>query len=309
MRISVQEASQLLKAGEVIGVPTETVYGLAASLEHPRAISRIFSLKNRPANNPLIIHVSSYQEMLPYMQGVPEGFYRLAQTFWPGPMTLVVPIIEETIPLTVRAGLTTAAFRVPGHSATQELLTMTGPLVMPSANLSGKPSSTCVEHVEEDFGRNFPVLDGGECSRGVESTILYFDESKWKIVRLGALSPEDFAGVLGYVPDVVAKVEGKAPLCPGQLYRHYAPKARLLLGGEMVEGCCVVGFSDRNYPRGCKLYSLGVSNGPSDAAHRLYAVLRQLDADCVEEAWVDMDFPIDGLWLTLRERLQKASSF
>lgn len=306
MRVSVQQAHQLLTSGKVVGVPTETVYGLAASLTQPDAIARIFSLKNRPANNPLIIHLSSYQDMLAYVREVPEGIDRLAEMFWPGPMTLVVPVLVEKVPSIVRAELSTAAFRVPSHSLTRELLAMSGPLVMPSANLSGRPSSTSAEHVEEDFGVDFPVLDGGECQRGVESTILIFREAKWAIIRLGALSPEDFEEVLGYAPVVVAKEEGKAPLCPGQLYRHYAPRAKLLLGGKPSKSGCVVGFSDREYL--CeKVYFLGISRDPTVAAQRLYGVLRQLDADGVVKAWVDMDFPNEGLWLTLRERLYKAA--
>lgn len=307
MRISVQEAGALLKRGDVVAVPTETVYGLAASLSHEAAISRIFSLKGRPADNPLIIHLEDAKEIKRYALEVAEDYERLAKAFWPGPMTLVIPVIPEKVPSIVRAGLPTAAFRVPAHPLTRELLGLTGPLVMPSANLSGRPSSTCVEHVEEDFGKEFPVLDGGECLQGVESTILMFRDGKWAIIRLGVLSPEIFEDVLGFVPEVKGNEEGKSPICPGQLYRHYAPKAKLRLSGVPQSGDVIIGFSDRHYPEGCRVLALGVSSDPIEAAHRLYAVLRQLDEEDIEQAWIDMSFPREGLWLTLRERLQKAA--
>lgn len=308
MRISIQQANALLGSGNVVGVPTETVYGLAASLQHPEAIARIFSLKGRPANNPLIIHLALSEDIFAFAEEVPSGLTRLAAAFWPGPMTLVVPVDPKLVPSMVRAGLPTAAFRVPGHPVTRELLSLTGPLVMPSANLSSRPSSTCVEHVEEDFGHDFPVLQGGECLRGVESTILMFREGRWVIVRLGALSPEDLGNVLGYRPEVVTKADGQAPLCPGQLYRHYAPTAKLLLTGQPEANQVVIGFSDRKYPEGCRVLSLGESTNALTAAHRFYAILRQLDEEGVTAAWVDMDFPNEGLWLTLHERLHKAAS-
>lgn len=309
MRITLQQAGILLNRGDVVSIPTETVYGLAASLKHPSAISRIFSLKGRPANNPLIIHLASAEEIAAYTKELPYDFDRLSSAFWPGPMTLVVPVIPDMIPSSARADLPAAAFRVPSHTLTRELLGQTGPLVMPSANISGRPSSTCFHHVEEDFGVDFPVMDGGECAKGLESTILIFREEKWTIIRLGALAPEVFIPILGYRPEVMAKEEGKAPLCPGQLYRHYAPKARLILTEESMfePGSVVIGFRDRSYPNGCRLLSLGSSSDPAFAAHHLYARLRQLDEEGISQAWVDVNFPNEGLWLTLKERLFKAS--
>jgi L-threonylcarbamoyladenylate synthase len=312
MRVTLEQACDLLKSGLVIGVPTETVYGLAASIDFPDAIGDIFRLKGRPADNPLIVHAASQEEVSEYVKEKPPHFEKLAASFWPGPMTLVLPAIEERIPAVARAGLPTAAFRVPVHSLTLKLLRETGPLVMPSANLSGRPSATSARHVEEDFGSGFSVLDGGACQKGMESTILCWNELEWVIIRLGALPPEAFVPVLGYLPKV--NVEGvgqkEKPLCPGQLYRHYSPKAKLLLLdpiSEQAQGV-VVGFSDRHYPKDCRVYSLGGSENPEAAAQQLYAILRQLDADGIQEAMVDMAIPSEGLWLTLRERLQKAAA-
>jgi L-threonylcarbamoyladenylate synthase len=287
------------------------VYGLAAAVDHPDAVNAIFSLKGRPANNPLIIHLESSEHIQRYTDHLPDDFFALGNAFWPGPLTVVVPVNQETIPAAIRAGLPTAAFRVPSHPLTRSLLKKTGPLVMPSANLSGTPSATSPDHVEHDFGSAFPVLDGGECNKGVESTILLWREGRWIVVRLGALAPQDFVPVLGYCPEVEVSTKGtqEAPLCPGQLYRHYAPKAKLHLMHKMASGATgnVIGFADRNYPETCRLFSLGDSKSPEAPAHRLYAILRQLDQEGIEEAWVDIDFPEDGLWMTLRERLFKAS--
>lgn len=307
MRISLQQASALLNQGKVVGVPTETVYGLAAGLSHPEAIKQVFFLKGRPAKNPLIIHIADAEHVLNYIKAAPTGYADLAAAFWPGPMTLVLPVKLEVVPAIVRAELATAAFRVPGHNLTLQLLELTGPLVMPSANLSGKPSSTCADHVEEDFGKEFPVLDGGVCHKGLESTILFFRENKWVVVRQGALAPEHFVSALGYVPEIIGAIHDAAPLCPGQLYRHYAPKASLRLKGCPSENSVVIGFSDRVYPTGCRFLSLGNSNDSETAAQRLYAVLRQLDEEEIQEAWVDMQFADEGLWLTLKERLRKAA--
>lgn len=311
MKVSLEECVSLLNSGLVVAVPTETVYGLAASILFPAAISEIFRIKGRPSNNPLIVHVASKNDVESYAKELPPYFSALAEAFWPGPLTLIIPVIEETIPFIARAGLPTAAFRVPEHPLTRKLLQQTGPLVMPSANLSGKPSATSAMHVESDFGSDFSVLDGGECTRGVESTILCWDEEEWKVIRLGALAPEAFLPVLGYLPKVyVASEHLSKPLCPGQLYRHYSPKAKLILSEEVPQDYqgAIVGFDDRKYPQQTSLYSLGNSNNPDHAAHALYAVLRQLDDNHVEQAIVDMHFPHQGLWLTLRERLQKAAS-
>lgn len=311
MKVSLEQAISLLNSGLVVAIPTETVYGLAASIDFPKAIEEIFRLKGRPANNPLIVHLASANDISLYAKELPEDFKKLAETFWPGPLTVVLPVIEDTVPDIARAGLPTAAFRVPDHELTHKVLKGTGPLVMPSANLSGKPSATSAEHVEHDFGKGFSVLDGGECTKGVESTILCREGSKWVVIRLGALPPEAFLHVLGYVPEVMDAKDPSAPICPGQMYRHYSPKAKLILLETIPSSDVslnIVGFSDRTYPKNSRLFSLGTSDDPYVAAQLLYDVLRSLDREHVEEALVDMDFPQSGLWLTLRERLQKAAT-
>lgn len=310
MHIKLEAAADSLINGDVVAVPTETVYGLAASLGQLDAIHRIFALKGRPINNPLIIHVAGVDQIVPYALSLPPDFNKLAHAFWPGPMTLIVPIRQDLIYPVVRAHLDTAGFRIPSHPLARQLLAKTGPLVMPSANLSGKPSATSREHVEEDFGFDFPVLDGGRCQKGIESTILCYQNHRWIIVRLGALSSQDFVPILGYEPLIAENENNKSkPICPGQLYRHYAPQAILILkqdGEDRENAPFILGFKERSYPKEKRVLWMGSLDNPYEVAENLYGVLRQLDREQAHLAWVDMDFPADGLWVTIRERLMRA---
>lgn len=306
MRIDLQTAAERLKKGEVVAIPTETVYGLAARYDDLTAIQAVFDLKKRPASNPLIIHLPDPESIAFFVESVPKGFKELAETFWPGPMTLVLPIKEGSVPKTVTAGLNTQAFRVPDHPITEALLKMTGPLVAPSANLSGRPSAVDPSHVEEDFGIDFPVLDGGRCSQGVESTILIYHEGRWKAGRLGAIPLGAFAPLLGYTPAL--SIDSKKPLCPGQHFRHYAPRAKLSFHHDLKQAPAIIGFSGREYPADVPLFLLGTVQDPSKASYELYALLRSLDRQEIKEAWIDADLPEGELWETVRERLKKAAS-
>lgn len=308
MHISFSEAIHRLKSGEVVAIPTETVYGLAACLEQTHAIEQVFALKKRPSENPLIVHIADQNQLDHYVDDLPPDFDRLANAFWPGPLTMILPCQPDRVPSIVRAGLPTTGFRMPQHSLTRELLRQTGPLVMPSANLSGRPSATCPEHVEEDFGSEFPVLDGGWCLKGVESTILYFQDPQWVVARLGALSPEDFQKVLGYQPSVMVKNTKEKPLCPGQLFRHYAPRAKLILieNNDFSSASFIIGFKEKKYPSHCQVLVFGSLNSPEEVAENLYRILRQLDGQNIQMAWIDMDFPRQGLWSTIAERLYRA---
>lgn len=305
MRIKLATAAKLLLSGEVVAIPTETVYGLAALYNDERAIQRIYQLKNRPPKNPLIMHVAAPEVILEYVEKVPSEFKALVDAFWPGPLTLVLPARQDLVPEIVRASLPTQAFRIPAHPIALELLKKTGPLVAPSANLSGKPSSITRGHVETDFGTDFPVLEGGTCTKGVESTILAYQEGRWVIGRLGALPAEAFHPLLGYLPQSLSKED---PLiCPGQLYRHYAPNAKLKLTKTFPNKGWIIGFSDRSYPEGTNLISWGRSDHPEEVLSHLYEVLRLLDQKEIKEAYIDVDFPNKGLWRTLHERILKAS--
>ena len=305
MLVSIEEAAKKLNAGDVIAIPTETVYGLAARYQNREGVKKIYELKNRPSQNPLILHVASVKDIEPLIKKVPPHFYALAAQFWPGPLTLVLEIIPETIPESVRAGLPTQAFRVPLHSLTLDLIKSTGPLVAPSANLSGRPSAVSPAHVEADFGKEFPVLNGGICQRGVESTILVLKEGKWHIGRLGAIPAGSFTSILGYTPK---EIEAEDSLvCPGQKYRHYAPHAKLNLVKEFKNHQTIIGFSDRSYPKDAHVLRWGSYKDPKEVLSHLYEILRYLDSYKISEAFVDVDFPSEGLWRTLEERLKKAA--
>lgn len=306
MRVSVDEAANILLRGENVAVPTETVYGLAALMDNVKGVDRIFALKRRPKENPLIIHIAGIETIEALTKEVPESFYALAKAFWPGPLALALPVDVAKVPDAVRAGLPTACFRMPSHPMALELIRKSGPLVMPSANLSGRPSPTSAAAVEEDFGDLVPVMDGGQCQKGVESTILIWQDERWRLGRLGALAVEEIAHLLGYHPE---GSQGKEkPFCPGQKWRHYAPKARLLTSLPVPEEVeAVIGFDERSYPPGKLFFSLGSINDPEKAAFNLYEVLRKLDRQGIKSAFIDIDFPSTGLWRTLRERILKAA--
>ncbi len=225
----VARAAELLLMGELVAFPTETVYGLGAPLFAEESIEKIFSVKGRPSDNPLIAHVASLEEVEKIALDIPKEYYRLAESFSPGPLTVVLKR-NDRVPERVSAGLPTIAIRIPRHPEAQALLELIGePLVAPSANLSGKPSATSAEHVLEDFeGKIAAVLNGGECSFGLESTVLsLLDPEKPILMRPGAITQREIEAVLGrtlFLPNAETAVAS-----PGMKYRHYAPNARLKL--------------------------------------------------------------------------------
>lgn len=302
MKIDFETAVSELKKGKVIAIPTETVYGLAASLFCEEAIATIYRLKNRPQANPLIVHGSCFDQVKNLIKEMPPKAAALANRFWPGPLTLILPA-TDLVPSLARAGLPSVAIRIPNLTITTKLLERVGPLVAPSANLSGRPSSTAPQHVERDFGEEFQVLDGGVCTAGVESTILLFQEGEWQIGRVGALAKELLEETLG------EKINhAKNASCPGAHFKHYSPKADLTLGEGDYPGtpAVVVGYSDRTYSGATRLFSLGQSTDAEEVAHNLYHTLRQLDEEKIEAAWVDIRLPETGLFATLLERLKRA---
>jgi L-threonylcarbamoyladenylate synthase len=309
-RVRLEEAATLLREGRVVGIPTETVYGLAACLHQPSAVEAIFALKGRPRMNPLIVHVANEQEARALASEWTAHADRLS-ALWPGPLTLLVPACLDRVPQQVRAGLSTVGIRVPAHPLCRALLELTGPLVAPSANLSGRPSSSTAAHVEDDFGEEFPVLDGGPCQTGLESTIVTTVGAP-RLARLGALSAERIAELTGVavLPHSPASdMEQQRPLCPGQLLQHYAPRARLHLysAARPPQGALVLGFSDRHYPT-AQHWSLGPSKDVDAVAQALYACLRRLDQEGLQEAWIDDRIPEEGLWRTIAERMHRATA-
>lgn len=303
MHIELQKAIELLKNDQVVAIPTETVYGLAASLFSETAIKKIFQLKNRPVENPLIVHVSNPDDATALMAEKPPQFDALTSRFWPGPLTLVVPS-SSLVPEIARAGLPSVGIRVPSHPITKALLSQTGPLVAPSANLSGRPSSTTPVHVENDFGQDFPILDGGPCTQGLESTVLVYKNRHWTLGRYGFIPHEELETLLGYP---LKENLSEKPVCPGQRFRHYSPNAKLILSKGPHWGPYVIGFEGRDYPNAKKIFYLGCLSKPDSISQNLYNILRQIDLEEIKEVSVDMNFEPFGVFCTIGERLEKAA--
>jgi L-threonylcarbamoyladenylate synthase len=222
----VAAAAVLLKQGKVVAFPTETVYGLGACIFNEAAIKHIFTLKNRPADNPLIAHISSLDQLSLIAVDVPQKFYQLAEIFFPGPLTLILKK-SSNVPFIATAGQDSIAVRMPNHPLAQALIAQTGPLVAPSANLSGKPSATTIAHVLQDFeGRLEAALDGGPASIGIESTVLSLYD-KPVLLRPGSITTAQIEEVLGEKIEVASKLTKIRS--PGMKYRHYAPIADLKL--------------------------------------------------------------------------------
>lgn len=224
---AIARGAALLREGEVVAFPTETVYGLGADALNERAIAKVFEAKGRPSDNPLIVHVASIDE-LRRCGRLDRRAEWLAEALMPGPLTLVVPS-DRSIPAIARAGLPTVALRIPAHPVALALIEQAGPLVAPSANLSGRPSPTTADHVYHDLkGRIAAVIDGGPCSVGIESTVVDLSREHPLILRPGTISPRTIEEILGE-PLAMAASREEAPRAPGMKYRHYAPSAQVTL--------------------------------------------------------------------------------
>ena len=290
--------STLLSSGKVVAIPTETVYGLAASIHSESAIQCIYSLKNRPADNPLIVHVSSKSQLAQVALPLSPLEEALIDAFWPGSLTLVLKKHESLSDL-ITAGQSTVAVRMPNHKKTLSLIADTGPLVAPSANISTFPSATQADHVRHDFGDDFPVLDGGTCTTGIESTIVMCNKDSITILREGAISKTDLEQI---APVVLSKREEKTP---GTRYLHYAPKTPVEVIKDPSEyHDVVIGYEDRSYA--CThLFSLGYAGDPSSIARGLYATLRAVDTQNFSSVSIDTDLPMTDEYTAIHNRFRK----
>lgn len=258
----IKEAASALLAGEVVIFPTETVYGLGAAISQPEAIRQIFSLKGRPNDNPIIVHVSDLEQALSLIETPPEAFFRLAEQFWPGPLTMVLKK-RKSVSDWVSAGLPTIAIRMPSHKTALELISLVGPIAAPSANLSGKPSPTCLHDALEDLGSQVRIsLDGGDCLIGIESTVIHLLDSKPVLLRPGHITASQIEEVLN-CPLQTPPQQGPI-LSPGMKYRHYAPKAAVRLV-----------YDEKDLKGTTTLRSL--------KPHQLYAALRRCDRENASE--------------------------
>jgi L-threonylcarbamoyladenylate synthase len=302
-------AAGLLAAGELVAFPTETVYGLGADARSDRAVAGIFAAKGRPAFNPLIVHVAD----LPAAEGIaemPPAARRLAEAFWPGPLTLVLPRrAAARLSDLVSAGLPTVAVRVPAHPLARDLLTrFGGPVAAPSANPSGRVSPTTRAHVLEGLGgRIAAVIEGGSCPVGLESTIIGFEANRAVLLRPGGVPPEALAEILGHVPEPPEATEITAP---GQLRSHYAPKAALRLDAQGPgPDEAWLGFG----PVAALQPSLNLSprGDLAEAAANLFAYLREIDAIAACDGLARIavaPIPREGLGLAINDRLARAAA-
>ncbi len=307
------KAVAALRRGELVAFPTETVYGLGADARNEEAVVSIFAAKGRPARNPLIVHVKDLETARLYGHFNDQAL-SLAREFWPGPLTLVVPLRQDAgLPQQVTAGLETIALRVPAGKTALDLLNgFDGPIAAPSANRSGKISPTEAEHVEEDLGERVAmILDGGPCSRGLESTILTQTGERVALLRSGAVSAEEIIRFLGSEDQLIIHSESdtdpERPVSPGRLASHYAPNARLRLNAlEPREGEMMLAFGP-DAPEKVIGVNLSPAGDLAEAAANLYAYLHILDETGIDTIAV-MPIPDTGLGRAINDRLQRAAA-
>lgn len=224
MIVTVPEATEMIRRGEVVAIPTETVYGLAADAENSLAVRKIFELKGRPSDNPLIVHLSSLDQISRFTDFDSPDLYRLTDAFWPGPLTLIVPRKESVLDI-VTASLDSVALRMPSHPDALNIIKQTGPVTAPSANRSGRPSPTKPEHIFADFGDDLPVVDGGECTIGIESTVLDLTSVTPAILRPGKYSADEIGDLLSKKVTLSQANSDQLAKSPGTRYTHYKPDA------------------------------------------------------------------------------------
>ena len=323
---NIEKAAEIIRRGGLLGIPTETVYGLGANALNADACRRIYEAKGRPQDNPLIIHVPDASWLSRYCEKVPESAYRLAEAFWPGPLTMILPK-REIVPYRTTGGLETVGVRCPNHPVTLAVIAAADvPIAAPSGNTSGRPSPTSAADMLEDMdGKIDGIFDGGPCGVGVESTIIDLTCQPPRLLRAGGLPLEELERVLGTV--LVDKcitqlmTDGERPRAPGMKYRHYAPKAPVTvvtgdgknsaayIAAHAPEGVGVICFSEfrAQFP-GCVVHELGPEGDKSEQARRVFDALREFDATDVTEIFAQC--PDDaGLGLAIGNRLKKAAGF
>lgn len=309
----IQKAKDFLEKDQLVAIPTETVYGLAANALNPVSVAKIFEAKERPTFDPLIVHTHSLQEVYQFVTEIHPSLLKLAETFWPGPLTLLLPK-KDVIPSLVTSGLDRVGVRVPNHNLTLELLTqLSFPLAAPSANPFGYISPTTAEHVQKQLGSKIQyILDGGICEVGLESTIVGEENGEIIIYRLGGLSIDDIESIAGKVS--VQLNQSSNPKAPGQLKSHYAPKKPVFIGdvkqlqaqyADKKIGAIV--FGEELLNQDVLIKNLSPSKNYREAAVNLFSFLRELDEMDVDVIIADL-LPQQGLGLAINDRLRRAAA-
>ena len=319
-------AAHLLRMGQLVAIPTETVYGLGANGLDEEAVARIFEAKGRPQDNPLILHISEASQMTLFCRDIPASAYKLAEVFWPGPLTMVLPA-RDIVPRRTTGGLDTVAVRCPDHWVTREIIRLSGvPVAAPSANNSGKPSTTTAQHVLHDHdGKIAAVVDGGPCRVGVESTIVDLTEARPRLLRPGGITPEQLKAILGdLVVDkaVTAQIDkDEVVKAPGMKYRHYAPaepvvivsgsreKAAAYTRRHFVPGDRVLCFQEElPLYEGCAPLAYGREADVNTLSAGLFAALRELDDPSIHQVYARCPEG-GGVAYAVQNRLKKAAAF
>ncbi len=322
---AIQQAAQILKNGGLVALPTETVYGIAANALDSQAVAGIFAAKGRPQDNPLIVHISDIDQLAPLVAQIPPQAQALAEAFWPGPLTMILPK-SQLIPSAVSAGLSTVAVRMPSLPVARAIIREAGvPVAAPSANLSGRPSPTTAQHCVEDlWGKVGLIVDGGSCQVGVESTVVSLTGDIPTILRPGAVTPAQLEQVLGKVeldPAVFSHLEEGAQVSsPGMKYKHYAPKAQVvLLTGDtkavmnyltkqQADGVFALVFEEDMALLPVQGRSMGPIKDSSSHAARLFGLLRELDEAGAKKIFARTP-PKNDVGLAVYNRLIRAAGF
>ena len=323
-------AAKIIRRGGLVGIPTETVYGLGANGLDAEAVSHIFAAKGRPQDNPLILHIADVSWLERYCKDIPLTAYKLAEAYWPGPMTMILPR-KDMVPDAVTAGLDTVGMRCPSHPMCHELIRLADvPIAAPSGNTSGRPSPTTADHMREDMdGKIDAIVDGGPCSVGVESTIIDLTCTPPRLLRPGGISLEQLRAVLGPVdvdPAVTRLLSaGEKPKAPGMKYRHYAPKAPVTvvsgdpkIAAEYIAAHAAPAdgvicfdefmplFTSRTGTR--PVMDLGPAGDKEEQARHIFDALRSFDHTQVSAIWAQCP-DTEGIGLAIANRLNKAAGF
>ncbi len=321
-----QLAARLLREGELVGLPTETVYGLGADGLNPEAVLKIFEAKGRPQDNPLILHLAEPEDMTNYCHSIPETAWLLAKTYWPGPLTMVLPA-RDNVPKCTTANLETVAVRCPKTEATRRIIALAGvPIAAPSANRSGKPSTTTAAHVLHDMdGRIAAVVDGGASEVGVESTIVDLTGEVPRLLRPGGITPEELLELLGELEvdeAVLGQIDAKTIVrAPGMKYIHYSPTAEVIVVSGKAEaaanyvkrhfqdGEAVLCFTEElPLYEGCNPTAYGSEADIRSLSAGLFAALRDLDKPEIQTIYARCPEG-GGVAYAVGNRLKKAAGF